>query len=861
MIKVSNLNKQYGFKNNKFNVINNTSFTLDSTGLVCLVGDSGSGKTTLLNVISGIDKASGIISYDGVEFSKYDANKIDEFRLEKIGYVFQNYYLLPGRTVYDNLKLVLNFMKIIDEKEINKRISYALGLVGMEQYKYRNVEMLSGGQQQRVAIARALVKNADILVCDEPTGNLDSKNSIEVMNVLKAISKERLVLLVTHDKDMAYYYATRIIEIKDGCIIKDEPNLLEGKDLSFTDGNIYLKDYQEEKLNVENLQFDIYKHHEFTINLDILYEDGKYYLNVKNQNLEVLNHNSEVKIIDDSVQNIDFFKEKELHFETFSNIKKSNFINSIKSSFSQSFKSFFQVRNRQKFLYISFIALGFVLALFVFMTASFYKEYSNEIGNYGNAIAVKNSDMDSLNSVDVANYHITTSANVSISKTFLQSTNGYDSNWEKFFFNRDEGIANFYDCYISKSYADSFISKYRAYYKSTNDLVGEKVKVLINSNEYELNIIGINNSSYNLLTVSKDFYNLMTFSARAITSFDINDYEANVNYLPEDFDASKHIVEKIENFSFGNEYCLVEVNSPYKIGEYIETSFGRLLVTGIHNYPNLGIINTTQPIYIEGSNAMSNYLVLPYINKEDVRLIEGRLPQNANEILIFKNKLYVNLELNKAYEINGKKYLIVGIIDDYTKNKSPFLLVNDGNFYRETPINYFGTYIDDDYYYIVDFVNQEQALKVLNSQGVRTYQVKDLIFNDFIVSNIVLILAIIFIILFFAIYTLLIMRSKMLSKIYTIGVYRSLGAKKNVIYQDFITDIIITTTLTSILGYLIASYLFNILASIFPLFIVNFTTVITGCILIYIFNLLFGLLPIYTLLRKTPAEILSKYDI
>ena len=208
MIKITNLNKYfYHRKNNEIHVINNTSFEFPKTGLVTIVGESGSGKTTLMNVIGGLDDFySGTIEIDELQIKKYSSKKMDRIRNEKIGYVFQNYLLLSGRTVYDNLRLQLNMYDISDEEK-NERIDYVLKAVGMLKYKKKNVTELSGGQQQRVAIARALIKSPSLILADEPTGNLDEKNTIQIMNIIKKISKNTLVILVSHEMAIASSYS------------------------------------------------------------------------------------------------------------------------------------------------------------------------------------------------------------------------------------------------------------------------------------------------------------------------------------------------------------------------------------------------------------------------------------------------------------------------------------------------------------------------------------------------------------------------------------------------------------------------------------------------------------------------------
>ena len=190
MITLENVNKYFNKgKRNSIHVINNTSLTLEDNGLVALLGPSGCGKTTLLNAIGGLDKVNkGKIFINGSKITKRFTHKSDKIRNLNIGYIFQDYHLIDKMTVFDNIALSLKINGIKDKEEIKKRVNYVLEKVGMYRYRNRYASMLSGGERQRVGIARAIVKNPSIIIADEPTGNLDSKNSIAIMNIIKAIS-------------------------------------------------------------------------------------------------------------------------------------------------------------------------------------------------------------------------------------------------------------------------------------------------------------------------------------------------------------------------------------------------------------------------------------------------------------------------------------------------------------------------------------------------------------------------------------------------------------------------------------------------------------------------------------------------
>lgn len=219
MIIVKNLTKVYKSKKAKICVaLNNVSFSLPSKGLVFVVGKSGSGKSTMLNLLGGLDSlTSGEINVFGNQLNEYSESELYSFRSNIVGFVFQDFHLLDDLTVADNVRLSLKLMAEDDDERVEK----ALESVELLEYKDRYPRELSGGQQQRVAIARALVKNPDVIFADEPTGNLDSNTTEQIIKLIKEISKEKLVVVVSHNLFDAYEYADRIIELSEGRIIND----------------------------------------------------------------------------------------------------------------------------------------------------------------------------------------------------------------------------------------------------------------------------------------------------------------------------------------------------------------------------------------------------------------------------------------------------------------------------------------------------------------------------------------------------------------------------------------------------------------------------------------------------------------
>lgn len=218
-IKVENIVKTFNQHSRNANkVLKGVSFELPEKGLTCIFGKSGSGKTTLLNIIGGLEKAdSGKVYIDG----ECTSGKTDKIRNAKIGFIFQNYYLEKGYTIAEILRNQMIIAGFKDEKEIARRTEEALKLVDMERFKNKLGDALSGGQQQRVAIARAIVKGSDVILADEPTGNLDAENTMKVMDILKEISKTQLVVIVTHEVSLIKKYADSHIKIVDGELVED----------------------------------------------------------------------------------------------------------------------------------------------------------------------------------------------------------------------------------------------------------------------------------------------------------------------------------------------------------------------------------------------------------------------------------------------------------------------------------------------------------------------------------------------------------------------------------------------------------------------------------------------------------------
>ena len=217
MLELRNLTKIYQTKTRRVAALDGVSFELPEKGFVFILGRSGSGKTTMLNMLGGLDAPTeGELIVDGVSSRDFKQVDFDNYRNRYVGFVFQEYHLLDDYTVADNIALALELQGDLSPEERQQKIEAALAQVDLAGYGDRNTGELSGGQKQRVAIARALVKDPPMILADEPTGALDRKTGRQLFDLLKAISKDKLVVVVSHDEDFAHEYADRILELEEG---------------------------------------------------------------------------------------------------------------------------------------------------------------------------------------------------------------------------------------------------------------------------------------------------------------------------------------------------------------------------------------------------------------------------------------------------------------------------------------------------------------------------------------------------------------------------------------------------------------------------------------------------------------------
>ncbi len=853
MIEIKNLNKYY---NKTLHVLKDINISLPDTGLISIVGESGSGKTTLLHAIGGIDKYEGEINYNGKTYKGYN---LDLFRQNNIGFIFQNYLLFEDLTIYENLEFCLRVIGIKDKEEVNKRIEYVLKQVGMFKYRKKLARNLSGGQQQRVSIARALIKNTKIVLADEPTGNLDRKNTIEIMNILKHISKTTLVLLVTHNKEMANIYSDLILNISDGVINNQELSKTTSVS-SYTDDTIYLEDYKEKSIKENNINLALYGDIS-DINIKIIFKDNRYYL-VSDKEINVIK-SSNIKEKREEIS-VEELSQTEFDSSWYSDSVKTN--RSI-SSFKEIFKSFFsKTRKRDKFLNISFFSLGILLAIFVVF---FFKAIliTEDITYYEDKYLIYNTDEDSYLSfsdyVEINDY-ITNYAGYNSTIILVSPDASFETSSTYYYIdtmflsdlNEDDLIAgSLENIVISTTLAEDLFDT-----TDYDSLIGKYLDIY--TMDYMIPIGGIVKDSIDCCYLDDDLYIELVFYKSYIdeylTTLYVDDYDYNV--VEEDLDINS-----------ANYQVYVLDSSDYEIGY----EFYNFVVVGkisIDDF-SLSYIDSNEVVFFANYDELVFYnswykqSLFKLIDDVSYNIVSGREPNSLGEILA---------PINSEYQIGDtlastnalQTITVVGLYEaEYSETGYSLLLS------KETLLLYY--FIDTSWY------NTYHLFDVLDKTSIETYleencpnfeliSHKDYMEMLAIAENeasiktygiLALLTLVVYIVLVF-----FVIRTKVIADSYDIAVYRAIGASKLSFYIKYIKETVVITLLTTTLGYIICfsiyaliNYFFSSLFS-YNFFRVDFISFMVGLLLIYAINIIISAIPVAFYLRKSPAELVAKYD-
>ena len=811
MIKIEKIDKYFNrFRPNKIHVINNTSLTFDKNGLVAILGESGSGKSTLLNVIGGLDKVGkGNIYINGQKITKRTQGRVDKIRNLNIGYIFQDYKLIENMSVYDNVSIALKLIGIKDKKEIEKRVNYCLEKVGMLRYKKRPCNMLSGGERQRVGIARAIVKNPNIIIADEPTGNLDSKNSIEIMNIIKAISKDKLVILVSHEKQLVKFYASRILEIEDGKITKDYLNDNES-DLDYeVVNNLYLKDYKHKEELSKNIT--VYSNNKSNIKLNIVVSNNNIYIeSLDNKRIEIIDDNSTIQMIDDNYKNIskDDVEKYNFDFKDIIDDKK-------KLKYSSIFNPITFITNGIKKIF-SYSILKKILLVGFFLTGIFIM-YS--ISTIAASLTIKDKDFVTMNK----DYLI-----IDYKKIKLDTYNSLEQNLDINYMFPGNSISTF-DIVLDEFYQTSRITaKLEASISSINminknDLYKGRMpenenEVVVDKMSYDKMIKDIIPQNAGLRGVENiigkrikinNMPNLVIVGITNLESPSIYMYEnkfQSILYQNKDNEEYEYYDDYYEDIEYSNEYedfNLYTDKITLKEGRYPYYDYEVLV--NYNNKDDMKLYNEIE----EKINGKKLVVVGYYTSKDNINvhlvnsnMIKILLIKNSSDIIIYpKNKEETLNKIREEYKLNVK--------DTYTYSKNKFIS------------------------------KKQESIKAAITS-----------------SLVILIISLVEI--------FLMIRSSFLSRIKEVGIYRAIGVKKRDIYAMFGGEIIAITLMASTPGILITAYVLGQMSKVDFLegqFAMNPILIIISLILVFIFNLLVGLIPVFNTIKKRPAEILARTDI
>lgn len=832
MVTLQNVDKYfYRRKSNQIHVINNTSLELGDTGLTALLGPSGCGKTTLLNVIGGLDKADkGRIFINGQRITGRTAGAVDRIRNLNIGYIFQNYNLINTMTVFDNVAMVLKMVGIKDEKEIREKVEYALELVGMYRYRKRYADMLSGGERQRVGIARAIVKNPAIIIADEPTGNLDSANTLEVMNIIKSISREKLVILVTHEENLANFYADRIIRLRDGQVISDEINKnAEGLDYRI-ENRIYLRDIKDQRtFGDEDHKIRVYNESGGKMDIDIVISRGNLFIQTRDtgSRMEIVDDNSSIELVDDHYRALtaEEAEARRFHADRFAASKplRHSSIFNIFTMLAAGFRTVGKYHILKKILLVGFLisamfityAVSNIAGILNMPDEKFIQDNKAYVGVVQKKIPVDDYLMiENDPSVEYAlpgsgkinmqmkyDEYWQTSWGGAVFKGSLSASEDLTEEDIKYGRLPEKKYEVAMDALLLKRAIEDNPDIINAGYKDPEELLGRHLTL---KELPEFTIVGITDKTSPCIYASKSmFINMLA------NNNDSDYYEGDYGYYGEDY--------------------------------------------GMEEYDEDGNISASAP----EADKLIDYTL--YKNKLQLA-DDSKWPKNDYEVLVDKDySKSMKLGSNIKTKVNGHKLKVVGY---YTSDEVK------GKFYVNNNMIKYRLIGELDNMTVKAAGDKAETVEAIGAYGVKARDLYKYQRSKYRKSQLTMVRSFLLvggiIIIISLIEVFLMMRASFLSRIKEVGILRAIGVKKSDIYRMFTGEIIAITTMASVPGWLLMNYVISKLQNVSYLsnmFICSTQTVLASLVLIFAFNLLFGLLPVIHTLVKRPAAILARTDV
>ena len=968
MLKITSLNKYYNKgKQNEIHVVNGIDVELPSSGMVAFFGRSGCGKTTLLNLIGGLDKfESGSISIDGNDIRR----DTDVIRNKYVGYIFQNYNLVRSETCFDNVANALRLCGVKDEETIEARTMAALRNVGMEKYRSRTPDTLSGGQMQRIAIARAIVKNPRVILADEPTGNLDEANTVMIMDLLRSIAKDHLVLLVTHEESLVDSYCDKVVELKDGAIVSVRDNrATEGA--SVKDKNdVYLGELEKSEYLADGISIELFgATPENPIGIKIVNDGTRLLLKVEGDGVRVIDNSSEIRLIEGKYEpratknrmseTIDMSDLPEI--EGTEHGKLFNFKGAVKSGFANLRKSGKSKKNAVMIscLVLFSIVIVFMCSVFGVSIKNFYE--ANNL-HHASVIYVR-TDTEALStrlSGDEAREN---------GVTFTQLY--YGMPWGDLQLNMRVGsfesfsVDGYYDRLTSHAvFLPASLAKDRVLTVGSKEPLTDEM-VITTAIADEL----LETSALGHITDYEDLIGMFCSNYRvtekALYIAGIVEGDEHEVYLNEMSMARKiNSQDSFSDFALASDHgieldngkCMLILTQDAKdipeISSEVRVNGIPLTLEGVKRYytaygawieahaPEIPtekeffgpMVAEEDPTLLPESDeykALYNgiadehyfeYLDVYYSRLDDFLDELAMISSENFELWLYKTKgieqlrytftdngiYYYNATLLKKeygvypslsymmeseemlvnHKVDIDKYYELFGDDFYSVPRHPLshltFLVSDGDYIaasrrtgnaNDDQINYgsvpYTMLISSDVELTEAWITETLGIVNNEESFYQNVVTPELLYDgeksDVIASGIASVITTAIMLVTMCACMYFIMRSTLFSRIREIGIYRAIGvSKKNLLFK-FASESLFLATSTVFLGYLAATLFISVNLANSPsglsLFYYPFWLAAALLVLLYAICLFFGTLPVITLLRKTPSEILAKYDI
>ena len=924
MITLNNIKKTFRSKGNKVEALKGVTLTLPDNGIVILLGESGSGKSTLLNALGGLDSYEGSIDY-GTERAHGDSiNKFDEYRRLNVGYIFQDFYLNDDLSVVDNIRQGLQIVGITEEAEVKKRTNQALFAVSMSLFKKRLCSQLSLGQKQRIAIARSLAINPKIILADEPTGNLDSKNSQQIMRILKKISSNMLVVIVSHNESLAREYADYIYRIADGSIIKEE-KLNNPKNPV---NNIQETPLSEVHSSVDTIGIDLYKdqYQYQQTGIKILQKDGKTFLYVPN-NITILESDF-TKVSKEVVKEEE---EKEGEFDN------RHFDDSLKGK-TVTKGLFFEKKRKKKdkrvLIRVISVVLSSILLIASNILATYYNTYRTDsnVHDYGYEYYVEveqnsNYVIQSLPYFDEESHLLPYSTYTQIEHQRFDfarlypgttdqyaSRDNFDCNLRGALSYRDEllGYKNSSDLKKGEIVIDYTTLTYfsqNSFYQEAKDVLGTYFRYVDpDGNEAAYKIVGFSHheapqiifGGYTQKEVEKIYY--YRYGKREKTL----EYLANAKYLQASdigysvmFSGNFYFTPSLREKIAKEDYALYGSSSSIKDNLLSHLDFLKMENMDVtfesedffsEDVVIYDDVNTLVALlkdlisFSSSSFSMGHYYsltpkILDSSKVKSVKTLKQEKKKNTTLRFALNSKFYRRLK-DKGYIIDeneiqflslfeGKEAVIDTIFEDKDGENGPLFMFTDEKvisqmteLYTYWSLFYLSNdnYSDEKVYVLTYTLDPNESKRYLENRAISYMTSEDMMHSEDEQKIQVLIwVAIIFVFLFFALLYIILYRASMVSDIRFIGIYRCLGVKEGVFYRHYFFKML-KNYLFFLVPFLFYTIVTSIDSSVTPALIVVLFRVL-GPIVTLLMLMLVVYFALHSLLKKTPHEIMTKYDI